>query len=91
MLEQLGLWIDNCINKDFSNGYGRIKIATSTPIDAYKQLLYIEDSPYYQENQDEINYFDIYNSFTDLICNDKDKDIVNKYEKCYLLNKILNI
>ena len=91
MLEQLGLWIDNCINKDFSNGYGRIKIATSTPIDAYKQLLYIEDSPYYQGNQDEINYFDIYNSFTDLICNDKDKDIVNKYEKCYLLNKILNI
>ena len=91
MLEHLGLWIDNCINKSYENGYGRVKIATSTPIDAYKQLIYKDDSPYYQGDNNEISYFDVYNSFTDLICNDKDKDIVNKYEKCYLLSKILNI
>lgn len=89
--EQLGFWVDKCITESYDNGYGKVKVACSTPIDAYKSLVYDTESPYFQKDRNQINYFDIYNSFTDLICNDKDKDLVNKFEKCYLLSKILGI
>lgn len=87
--EQLGRWIDNCIKKKYTSNFGTVKITESTPIEVYKSIAVKEDSPYY--SPDEHNYFDIYNAFTDVICNDKDKDITNKFEKVYLVSKILDI
>lgn len=87
--EQLGRWIDNCIKKKYTSNFGTVKITESTPIEVYKSIAVKEDSPYY--SPDEHNYFDIYNAFTDVICNDKDKDIVNKFEKVSLVSKILDI
>lgn len=87
--EQLGHWIDNCIKKKYTSNFGTVKITESTPIEVYKSIAIKEDSPYY--SPDEHNYFDIYNAFTDVICNDKDKDITNKFEKVYLVSKILDI
>lgn len=86
---ELGRWVDNTISKKFTASYGTIKISESTPIEAYKLLCKKEDSPYY--SSDNHSYFDIYNAFTDVICNDSGKDIVNKFEKVYLVSEILNI
>ena len=87
--EQLGHWIDNCIKKKYTSNFGTVKITESTPIEVYKNIAVKEDSPYY--SPDEHSYFDIYNAFTDIICNDKDKDLVNKFEKVSLVSKILDI
>ena len=35
--------------------------------------------------------FNVYNAFTELISNDKDKDIMNKVEKTLLLKRILDV
>ena len=87
--EQLGDWIIRCIKEKFKSNYGTVKLAESTPIEAYKLIALKEDSPYF--TADDFNCFDIYNAFTDIICNDRDKDIMNKYEKVYLVSKILNL
>ena len=87
--EQLGYWIIRCIKEKFKSNYGTVKLAESTPIEAYKLIALKEDSPYF--TADDFNCFDIYNAFTDIICNDRDKDIMNKYEKVYLVSKILNL
>lgn len=89
IFNELGHWIDRCIEIPFKSSYGTVKIARSLPTDVYESLSKKKDSPYYSE--DDYNGFDIYNAFTDIICNDKDKDILNKYEKVYLVSKILNI
>ena len=36
-----------------------------------------------------IDGFTIYNAFTDIITNDRGKDIVNKYEKIYMISNLL--
>lgn len=89
IFNELGHWVDRCIKEKFKTNFGTVKLAESTPIEAYKLLSMKEDSGYY--TQDDYNGFDIYNAFTDIICNDKDKDIMNKYEKCLLVSKILNL
>lgn len=87
--EQVGRWIDKCIRTKYTSGFGTVKIAKTMPTEVYENIAIKEDSPYY--SSDGHNYFDIYNAFTDIICNDKDKDIVNKFEKVMLVSKILDI
>lgn len=86
----LGEWIDNCINSKYDNGFGKVKLSESTPVSAYKSLFYDKDSPYYSKDNI-VDGFTVYNSFTDLISNDKGKDIVNKFEKTYLVGKIMGL
>lgn len=90
---ELGMWIDNCINKKFITPFGTVKLSESTPIDAYKNLFYNEKSPYYTD-QDIVTGFDIYQSFTDLISNGKSestKELVNRFEKTQLVGQIMGI
>lgn len=87
---ELGKWIDNCINTKFTSGFGNVKLSESTPIEAYKNLFYNEKSDYYTSD-DIVSGFDIYNSFTDIICNSKRADIVNRFEKTYLVSQIMGI
>lgn len=86
---ELGRWVDNTISKKLTSTYGTVKVAESTPIEAYKLLCKKEDSPYFSKGPH--SYFDIYNAFTDVICNDSGRDIVNKFEKVYLVSEILDI
>lgn len=86
----LGSWVDRCIGAKFNSGFGTVKLAESTAIDAYKKLVIDEKSDYYTPEGD-INMFDAYNAFTDIITHDKGRDIVNKYEKIYLVKDILGI
>lgn len=89
MFDELGHWIDNCINHKISNGFGSVKLTESFPINAYKELFYNKKSTYYTEN-DYVDGFTVYNAFTDLITQDT-KDLVNKFEKTLLIKDILNI
>lgn len=87
---ELGKWVDNCINTKFTSGFGNVKLSESTPIEAYKNIFYNDKSEYYTTDN-VISGFDIYNSFTDLICNGKKADIVNRFEKTYLVKQIMGI
>ena len=88
--ENLGKWVRNCIDLQYNNSMAKVKLATSTAIDAYKLLFCDDESPYYVYNDEETDYFNVYNAFTELISN-KDKDIINKCEKTLLLKSILGI
>lgn len=95
--ENLGQWVRNTIDNSYDNGYGKVKLATSTAIDAYKLLYKKEDSPYYVKPGEITNMFNVYNAFTELISNDGTKenrqggDIVNKAEKTLMLRDILQL
>jgi hypothetical protein len=88
--QMLGKWVRNTIDQSYDKGFGKVKLATSTAIDAYKLLYCKKDSPYYVEPGQTTNMFNVYNAFTQLITDD-DRDIVNKAEKTILLQNILEI
>ena len=94
--ENLGLWVRNSLNNSYDSGYGKVKLATSTAVDAYKLLYEDKMSPYYVKQGDVTNMFNVYNAFTELISNDQNKegehkDILNKCEKTLLLKNILTL
>lgn len=89
IFEDLGHWVDNCINAKINTGFGTVKLAESAPIDVYKDLFYDEKSKYYTTD-DRVDGFTVYNAFTDLITQDK-KDLVNKFEKTLLIKDIMNL
>ena len=95
--ENLGMWVRNTINNSYDTGFGKVKLAASTAIDAYKNLYEKSDSPYYVKPGDITNMFNIYNSFTWEISNDGTKedlqsgDICNKFEKTLMLKNILQL
>jgi len=88
--ENLGDWVRKTLNSTYSNQYSKVKLATSTAIDAYKLLYENEDSPYYVPKDTSTDMFNIYNAWTQVITNDK-RDIINKAEKTLLIGNILGI
>lgn len=89
--ESLGRWIRNCINYSYDNHYGKVKIACSTPIDAYKSLFQKEDSDYFLGNTSVASMYDIYNAFTQVITDSRKKDPFNIFEKTLLVSDILGV
>ena len=90
--ESLGRWIRNCINYNFDNHYGKVKIATSTPIDVYKSLFEKEDSDYYTGiDSGMVSMYQVYNAFTQVLTDGMKKDPFNIFEKTLLLKDILDI
>jgi hypothetical protein len=87
--DNLGHWVDNCINAKYNCGFGTVKLAESTPIEVYKDLFYNDKSPYFTTD-DRVDGFTVYNAFTDLITQDK-RDLVNKFEKTLLIKNIMGI
>lgn len=88
--QQLGNWVDFCIREYINLGSGKVKLAVSTPIDAYKQLFVNTDSIYYIPEGIDPDMYQIYNSFTQVLTDDS-KDLLNKMEKTLLVGKLLNI
>lgn len=86
----VGSWLRNTIDNQYDNGFGKVKLATSNVVDAYKMLYLKEDSPYFVKYGESTDMFNIYNAFTELITHDT-KDIVNKVEKTLLLKSILEL
>ena len=60
----LGRWIRNAINYEYSTNYGNIKIGTDLVIKAYNSMFVKNDSPYYIGEGNNVNMFTVYNSFT---------------------------
>ena len=90
--ESLGRWIRNCINYSYNNHYQPVKIACSTPIDAYKALFEKEDSDYYTGlNSGSISMYQVYNAFTQELTDGMKKDPFNIFEKTLLLKDILSL
>ena len=90
--ESLGRWIRNCINYSYNNHYQPVKIACSTPIDAYKALFEKEDSDYYAGlDSGDISMYQVYNAFTQELTDGMKKDPFNIFEKTLLLKDILDI
>jgi hypothetical protein len=86
----LGRWVDRALSEDEDYGFGKVKIAVSTPIDAYKSLFKDEKSEYYIPPGYDPTYFDVYNALTQIITDDK-KDIMNKFEKTMIVNRLLEL
>ena len=86
----LGEWVDYALRGSEDYGFGKVKIATSTPIDAYKQLFIDQSSDYFIPQGKDPSLFDVYNSFTQVITSDS-KDIMNKFEKTLIVGKLLNV
>jgi hypothetical protein len=89
---EMGLWIDNCLNdrNSFSSLGGKVKLSDTLPVEVYKNLFYNKKSDYYRED-DYVNGFDIYNAFTDIICNGKRADLINRFEKTFLVKNIMDL
>lgn len=90
MYEELGMQIDHCINFKFHNDFGTVKLPESLPIEVYKNLFYNEKSPYFSK-EGIVSGFDVYQAYTDIICNGKSKDLVNRFEKTLLVSSILGV
>lgn len=88
--ENLGDWVRKTLNFSFTNHLSKVKLATSSAIDAYKLLYEKEDSPYFVPKGTTTDLFNIYNAWTQVITNDS-KDIINKCEKTLLVGSILGI
>ena len=90
MFHELGQQVDRCINHKFHNDFGTIKLPESLPIEVYKNLFYNEKSDYFTK-EDIVSGFDVYQVYTDIICNGKSKDLVNRFEKTLLVSSIMGI
>lgn len=88
--QHLGNWVDFCIREYINLGSGKVKLAVSTPIDAYKQLFVDTDSIYYIPEGIDPDLYQVYNSFTQVLTDDS-KDLLNKMEKTLLVGKLLNV
>lgn len=88
--ENLGNWIRNTMNKQYSSQFGKVKVATSTAIDAFKLLYEDKTSQYYVNPGNSTDMFNVYNAFTQVLTDDT-KDIINKCEKTLLIKDIINI
>lgn len=89
-MNYLGEWVDYSLREHQDYGFGKVKLAVSTPIDAYKQLFIDQDSEYYIPEGADPSLFDVYNSFTQIITDDK-RDLLTKPEKTILIGKLLKI
>lgn len=49
-----------------------------------------KDSVYYIPETEDPSLYEVYNSFTQIITDDK-KDIMNKFEKTLIVNKLLGL
>ena len=89
--ESLGRWIRNCINYSFNNHYQPVKIACSTPINAYKSLFEKEDDDYFVGFNGNVSMYQVYNAFTQVLTDGMKKDPFNVFEKTLLLKDILDL
>ena len=89
--EHLGMWMRRSWAMEYDNGVTKASIAASVVEGAFKLLFEKESSPYFVSRDQSTDMFNIYNAFTELISNDKDKDIMNKVEKTLLLKRILDV
>lgn len=86
---ELGRWVRNAMVKSWDQGRGKVKLATTVPVAAFRKLFLDAASPYYvPKEQERVDMFTVYNAFTQMITDDA-KDIMNKVEKTLLIKDVL--
>ena len=88
--KKLGDWIKQCMNVSYDNGFGKVKIAATTPIDAYKLLFKDKDSRYLIK-EPITNMYNIYGAFTQIFTDSMKRDLMNVCEKTLLVKQILGV
>lgn len=88
--EALGDWIKECMMDSFDSEFGRVKIAATVPIDAYK-LLFVEKESRYYVKGNLTDMYNVYGAFTQIFTDSMQKDLMNVCEKTLLLKNILNV
>jgi hypothetical protein len=89
--QYLGEWVDYALRETQDYGFGKVKIAVSTPVDAYKQLFIDQDSEYYIPEGLDPTLFDVYNSFTQIVTDGTKKDLLNSFEKTIIIGRMLGV
>lgn len=89
--EHLGMWMRRSWAMEYDNGVTKASLAASVVEGAFKLLFEKESSSYFVPRDQNTDMFNVYNAFTELISNDKGKDIMNKVEKTLLLKRILDV
>lgn len=87
---QLGEWVDFSLREAEDYGFGKVKLAVSTSINAYKDLYINSDSSYFIPQGIDPTLYDVYGAFTQVITSDS-KDLMNKFDKTILINRLLGI
>jgi hypothetical protein len=90
LFDRLGGWIDTSLREYYHNGVQSVKISPNVPVEAYKSLYIDSGSPYFVPATKEASLFDVYNAFTQIITDDT-KDIMNRFEKTMMVNKLLGL
>ena len=80
---------DFAIKKEYYNEAGKVRMAVTLPVDVYKSVTIDQDSDVYYDGE-EIPIITVLKSFSSFISNDE-KDLVNRYEKVQLVNKLLGL
>lgn len=89
-LNYLGEWIDFVLDATCNGEYGKVKLASSAPVDVYKMLIKDPDSEFYVPKDHQISVYDVYSAFLSLI-RDDDRDIINRFEKTWLVDLLLKL
>lgn len=89
-INRLGEWVDSTLDQCIINDGGKVKLTASLPIDVYKSIIKDKESGYYVKETSQISIYDVYTTFLGKIKED-DKDIINRFEKTLLVNKILKL
>jgi len=87
LTQLLGEWVDKSLSLIDISDFGKVKLATSIPINGYKYLVKDVSSPYFTEV--DTNKFNIYRALLQAL-SDED-DIINIIEKTYLINKLIGL
>lgn len=87
----LGEWVDYSLRESQDYGFGKVKIAVSTPIDAYKSLFIDSNSDYYIPDGYDPTLYDVYNAFTQIVTDNLDKDLLNTFEKTMIIGRLLKV
>ena len=81
----------NSINLEYKTDVGKIKMSTNVIVNAYKLLFLDRDSKYYiPKDQEECDKYTIFSAIASVITNDT-KDILNKFEKSLMINKLFEV
>lgn len=89
--ELIGNWINRAWDTTFNRNYGKIKVSDSLVLSAVKKLFREEDSEYYCGDKNDTSLFNVYNAFTQVLTDNREKDIMNTYEKTVVVGDILNV
>lgn len=86
----IGSYLDYILDGFEYNLSGKVKLSAASIIETYKRLFKDQDSEFFVKNAEEITLWEVYMAMLGVI-RDDDKDVINKFEKTMLINKMLQL